>query len=163
MNVTVKAYGTDEIVAAIDAKLARLADLTVPLTEATGIVYEQTRQHFESAGDGQWPPLAESTIARKASQGVAEPERALYASGNLFESATSPSGPYSTIEHPSPHSVVMGIDWDEDGWQIPMVLSQGTSTAGRGHHTVIPGRPIWAPIEAVASEVGTVLLEWAAA
>lgn len=163
MNVQVHAYGTDEIIAALDAKLARLANLAVPLAEATTIIYEATRQHFESAGDGAWPPLAESTVARKASQGMAEPEKALYASGNLFESATSPSGPYSTVTHPTTHSVVMGIDWDEDGWQLPMVLSQGTDTAGRGHHTRIPSRPIWAPTTEVATEVGALLLDWVAA
>lgn len=151
--------GVDEAMLVLRQRMARLADMTIPLAKATGVVYEATRQHYET---NDWPPLAESTIARKASQGYAEPDRPLYAEGNLFESATSPSGPYSTVVHPTPHSVVLGIDWDVGGWQIPMVLSEGTQTAGRGHSTVIPSRPIWAPVDETYIEVGTILLEWLA-
>ena len=125
-------------------------DLRPQLEEATALIYEATRQRFDSGGDGEWPPLAESTVARKASQGAAEPEKILYAFGNLFESATSPSGPYSTQIFPTDHAVVIGVDWEEHGAQIPMVLSQGD-----GH---VPSRPIWPNAETLAPEIAAILM-----
>lgn len=160
--LAIKVLGAQEIDLALEQRLLRLMDLRIPLEKGAEVVHEATRQRFESAGDGQWPPLAESTVARKESQGMAEPEKALFATGNLFESATSASGPYSTTVMATPHAIAIGIDWAEDGWQIPMVLSQGTDTAGRGHDVHIPARPIWPSPFEVGPEIAGLILEYLA-
>lgn len=143
MPVEFQSTGATEIVLRNRARAAHLLDLTPELDQASDLVYEATREWFDSAGGGTWPQLAESTIAQKISQGAAEPERALYREGNLYESVTSPSGPYSFRHHPDGHSVAIGADWDQGGTQIPVVLSEGTDHAGVGGHTMIPARPIW--------------------
>jgi hypothetical protein len=98
---------------------------------------------YDSDGGGTWPQLAESTVQRKASQGYSDPERPLFAEGNLYESATSPNGPYSFKMMAGMQSVVLGVDWSRGRWQIPVVHFYGTTDAGRDHNTVIPARPIW--------------------
>jgi hypothetical protein len=52
----------------------------------------------------------------------------------------------------------MLVDWENDGWQIPPVLSEGTETAGVGHKTTIPARPIWPPAEQMRDPVGAILM-----
>jgi hypothetical protein len=124
------------------------------LERASDYIYEMTRQRFEEQGDGEWPELAESTVAKKESQGYSDPSRILFAEGNLFESATSPNGPYSLrvfIDEPGHHTVSMIVDWDSDGWQIATVLAEGND---RG----LPARPIWPPADRVQSDVGRILL-----
>jgi hypothetical protein len=79
-----------------------LEDLAPELIAASDVIYEHTRQNFETRGDGGWPPLAESTVQRKTSQGYAEPDRPLYAEGNLFESATSPRALQLPVRQPAP-------------------------------------------------------------
>lgn len=142
--------GATQIDLRLSRRIAALRNLRPQLEEATLLVYEATRQRFDSGGDGEWPPLAESTVARKASQGAGEPEKILYEFGNLYESATSPSGPYSTQIFPTDHAVVIGVDWEEHGHQIPMVLSEGD-----GH---VPARPIWPDAEMLMPEVAAILL-----
>jgi hypothetical protein len=141
--ITIESVGATEIVLRAKTRAARLTDLTPELEAGTELIYEATRQWYDSAGDGTWPQLAESTIQRKASQGFAEPERILYAEGNLYESATSPSGPYSFRTTTGQNDVLIGVDWNEDGWQIPVVHYYGTDNAGASHNVHIPARPIW--------------------
>jgi hypothetical protein len=136
--ITITAIQTASVLARLDALTVALRDMSGALERATDVVYEHTRQWYETAGGETWPPLAESTIQRKASEGYPDPERPLFAEGNLFESATSPYGPYSfrIIE---PHRAVIGVDWEQDGWQIPVVLAAGNDQDGGN----IPARPIW--------------------
>ena len=134
----------------------RMADFREPLTLAAAYVREQTRQRYEARGFGEWPPLAESTVARKTSQGNPDPSRQLYAEGDLFESVTTAHGPFSfTILEPM--RIVIGADWQVGSWQIPTVLSEGTDNAGVGHHTHIPARPIWPPGRSLVTGVSRIL------
>ena len=152
MRIEYVSEGATQILAANRRRIERLQDLRAPLMEATEVVYTGIREWYDSQGEGTWPPLAESTIARKASQGYSSPSRPLYAEGNLYESATSPSGPYSFRTPIGNHSVVLGVDWQKGGWQIPVVLSRGTTTAGRGNRTRIPARRIYPPLGSIAGQ-----------
>src|ERR1700756_5745233 len=143
LPVRFDSVGATEILVKNAAREARLLDMEPELMAATDLVYEATRQWYDSRGGGSWPPLAASTIARKAIQGYADPERPLYAEGNLYESATSPNGPHSFRLPVGLQGVVIGVDWAEGGWQIPVVHFYGTTTAGRNHDVTIPARPIW--------------------
>lgn len=131
---------------------SRLVDFEVPLLEAAKYIREETRSRYEARGFGEWPPLAESTVARKTSQGYPDPTRQLYAEGDLFESVTSANGPFSfTILEPT--RIIIGADWSSGGWQIPTILSEGNIDAG-GH---IPARPIWPPKRALVNGVSRIL------
>src|SRR5664280_2475227 len=124
--IGITSQGATQMRASLDLRAALAFDMSARLDEASDFIYEATRHRFDTEGDGQWPALAESTVAKKESQGYAEPARALYAEGNLYESATSPNGPYSLRMHikggmglVSSESVVMIVDFESDGWQIP--------------------------------------------
>lgn len=162
-HLSLRSEGATEIVQRMNARIARLHDMRPELIRAAEIVHEGTRQWYDSRGEGTWPELAESTIERKASAGYPEPERPLFAEGNLYESVTSLAGPYAFMVMPDDHTVVIGADWDEGGWQIPVVLSEGTENAGAGHNTRIPPRPIWPTLGSLAdtflrTEIGTIFL-----
>lgn len=59
---------------------------------------EMEQSVFETAGHGDWPPLAESTLRQKARQGYSTaPNAVLIASGELVTSLTSDGGDH--IEH----------------------------------------------------------------
>ena len=138
---------------------SRLTDFRVPLEEAGKLVREATRQRFESRGLGEWPPLAESTVTRKAVLNLSDPPRQLYATGDLFESATSAHGPFSyTVLEPT--FIVIGVDWSEGPWQIPVVLSEGTTDAGPNHNVRIPARPIWPPSREMVNGVSRIIRNW---
>lgn len=145
----------------LSERIAALQDMRPEMELAAGILYEQTRQHFDSQGGGLWPPLAPATVRRKTNAGFGDPERALFEHGDLYESVTSPTGPYSYMVFPTNHSVVVGVDWEEGGWQIPMVLSQGAGMGGgfpgRGNW-VLPARPIWPNVVEMTAEIGLILL-----
>jgi hypothetical protein len=153
--------GATQMLATLDAQIAHLAGLDARLDKASDLVYQETAHRFDTEADGEWSGLTESTIAKKESQGYGEPAQALYAEGNLYESATSPNGPYSDrlhIDSATAKQVVMLVDWENDGWQIPVVLSEGTETAGVDHNIEIPIRPIWPPAEQMREPVGKILL-----
>jgi hypothetical protein len=57
--------------------------------------YAIEREWFDTAAYGSWPALKESTVAEKQSKGYRQPDRILYASGDLRRSATSPNGRWS--------------------------------------------------------------------
>lgn len=105
------------------------------LREMRDAFYRHTARWLESFGAGTWDPLAEPTIRQKTREGWPEPDRPLFASGDLFRSATSPTGPYSA-QAETDHSITVLIDWANDGYQIPVVLSEGSP---RG----LPPRPIF--------------------
>jgi hypothetical protein len=148
MQVDITSTGVTQAQLGLRARMLRLEDLRPEMETASDLFYEATRSWYESDGSGTWPALAESTVAQKASQGAGDPGRPLFAEGNLFASATSPSGPYS-VHAITGHSALMAVDWNEGGWQIPMVQALGTDPLGpfpRGNHPAswrIPPRPIW--------------------
>lgn len=151
--ITIREQGRQGIVAEIDALEHALQSLAPALLAATDQIYEHARQNFETRGDGGWPQLADATIQRKAAQGYAEPDRPLYAEGNLFESATSPAGKYS-LRYVSDHQAVVGVDWSENGVQIPPVLSAGNIAEGGN----IPARPIYTVDEQLVAQLAQVLM-----
>lgn len=166
MEIDIKSIGATAIRIGMDARIARLHDLGHALEHASDMFYAEVRTWYDSNGDGTWAPLADSTVASKTSQGAGDPARPLYLEGNLYESATSPSGPWSyrIVEH---DKVVMGIDWDEGGYQIPMILSHGAGEGGmfpsgaHGPNWSIPARPIWpnvAHLARVRDEIGHLIL-----
>lgn len=141
-----------EVHGRIQVLLDQLENMDVSLREATDVLYEHTRQRFEDWGAGEWPQLAESTVIRKRSQGFPEPERPLFATGDLFESASSAYGPYS-LRIIEPHRAIITVDWELDGAQIPALLSSGNVEQG-GH---LPARPIWPHDHTLTEEIATVL------
>lgn len=142
-RVVIESVGVTEALVRNRMRMARLEDLGVELDAAANEFYAAEEVWYSSQGEGSWAPLAASTVDAKSRAGTPDPERALYAWGNLFQSVISSTGPYSVKQHIDPWSILIAADWDEGGWQIPVVLSEGTTTAGRGHHTHIPARPIW--------------------
>jgi hypothetical protein len=150
----IKSTGGAQAIASLDLHAAHFGDLHSRLEAASDLVYERTRQRFDSEGDGEWPELSEATVAKKVSQGYGEPARILYAEGNLYESATSPMGPYSNriFDRSLGHeSVAMLVDWENDGWQIGTVLAEGSD---RG----LPARPIWPPADQIENDIAALLL-----
>ena len=153
--------GGTQMIAALELHAMHVENMAARLEKASDFLYEETAHRFDTEANGTWPPLAESTVAKKESQGYGEPAKALYAEGNLYESATSPYGPYSErlyVHSEGSQRIVMLVDWENDGWQIPPVLSEGTETAGVGHKTTIPSRPIWPPAEQMREPVGAILM-----
>lgn len=135
----------------VDMIADRLTDFRVPLTAAASFVREKTRERFEARGFGEWPPLAEATVARKVSSGYADPSRQLYATGNLFESVTSAHGPYSFTTL-NDTWIAFGVDWQNGGWQIPVILSEGDDR--------IPARPIYPRDRATVNGVSRIIRNW---
>jgi hypothetical protein len=159
--LTLESTGASQILAGLEMHALHVAEMGERLEKASDLIYQETMHRFDTAGDGSWPPLKESTIARKESQGYGQPASPLIATGDLYESSTSPNGPFSQrifIVNELTQMVIMLVDWERDGWQIPVVLSEGTDDAGRGHHTRIPSRPIWPPADQMRDEVGAVLM-----
>lgn len=146
--------GGSQAIAALAHHAAAAEDMSARLLEASDHIYEATRHRFDTEGEGEWPPLQEATVAKKESQGYSDPPRILYAEGNLYESATSPNGPYSQriqIDAPGHREIIMLVDWDSDGWQIASVLAEGNA---RG----LPPRPIWPWPDQVQDEVAAILM-----
>lgn len=127
------------IVMGMTQKIARIKGLEAVMPEIAGMIYESNRAWMDSKGEGTWPKLAQVTVEKKASQGMMEPSRPMFAEGNLYESVVSPSGPYSYYI-PMFDGVVIGVSWT-----AAKALATGTSTSGVGHHTRIPARPIFPP------------------
>lgn len=149
-RITYEVRGGDRIVVGIKQRVEHLASMSVLMQKAAGFVYAGTEEWFNSEGEGSWPQLADTTIAKKSSQGSMEPSRPLFDSGNLYESVISPHGPYSYMV-PMFDGVVLGITW-----QTPATaLARGTTRSGAGHNTVIPARPIWPPAD---SAIGMALM-----
>lgn len=134
IGLSTKIVGLSKIVDTLTAWADYHGHNEVRLEEATNLLYRFTREKFDTLGAGDWAPLAESTIIRKESQGFPDPERPLFASGDLYESATSPYGPYSVLLIEEGRALVQ-VDWDKDGIQIPTLHSQGAEN--------LPQRRIW--------------------
>jgi hypothetical protein len=146
--------GATQMVAALELHAIHMEHMSARLEKASDLIYEETAHRFDTEADGQWPPLTESTIAKKESQGYGEPAKPLFAEGNLYESATSPNGPYSLRLHvnsTTEQKIVILVDWANNGWQIPTVLAEGNDPP-------LAARPIWPPAEEMRDRVGEILL-----
>lgn len=147
------ATGDRQIARSLESRALQMENLSTRLEKASDLIYEDTQHRFDTEADGEWPPLSESTVAKKASQGYGEPARALYATGDLYESATSPHGPFSQrilVRNATEQQIIMLVDWDSDGWQIPVLLSEGDER--------LPARPIWPPADQMADRVRAILM-----
>lgn len=154
--------GMSVIMEAVDAHVAHLASINLLMEEAAEIVYAATKVWMESSGDGSWAKLAPSTVEAKTSQGALEPERILYFWGNLYESATSKTGPNSFYT-PAPDGVVFGVDMEKRGYQVAEVLAMGSDATGPAHNEHLPARPIWPPLtsmmgQEIAAQIADLLL-----
>lgn len=151
---------------------SHLVDFSPVLAEAGKLIREETRMRFEARGFNEWPALSESTVARKIAKGYSQPTRQLYGEGDLFESATSAHGPHSYTVLTS-HRIIVGVDWQQNGWQLAAVLSEGTEgTTGyrgkrgvfpRGGHSAawgIPPRPIYPPKRALVNGISRMIRLW---
>lgn len=159
MRIDYAPQGGEEIILALTARTHKVDILGPRLQAAAELVYQGTRMWFDSAGEGSWPVLADSTIEKKTIQGAAEPDRILYSEGNLYESMTSRSGPYSFFV-PWPDAIIFGVRWEKDNRSIPEILAKGGT--GWGHST-IPARPLWPPIystigRTIISEINKIVL-----
>ncbi len=153
--------GANQMLATLELHALHAEQVSERLDKASDLIYQETAHRFDTEADGTWPQLSESTVAKKESQGYGEPAKPLFSEGNLYESATSPNGPYSERLHTDSagtQRVVMLVDWGNDGWQIPVVLSEGTEDAGRSHDVHIPSRPIWPPAAQMREPVGKIIL-----
>ncbi|HZV74591.1 MAG TPA: hypothetical protein VFF79_12810 [Conexibacter sp.] len=145
-------------VALLDHVVHNLADMRPALKQAVVEVYARTREHMDAWGQDAssmlfaWPPLAASTVASKEAANYPDPTRPLYATGDLYDSATSPDGPYS-FQIITQHQAVVGIDWDEDGWQIPYLHQYGTTRGGGS----LPARPIFIIDDRLEGQVKQIL------
>lgn len=137
----------------------------------TGIVREverHTLEQFESRGSvsgDPWAPLEQGTIREKRREGSLTPDWPLVRTGALLESATSPAGPFSRQEVLESEAA-LGVDWDRDGWQIPVLHQEGVPwrevhrksyTRADGTHVAatsymwhLPARPIFTVTDELA-------------
>ena len=117
------------------------------LEASADVVRKYTAQRFEARGFGEWPELAPATIQAKERTGADDPERQLFETGGLMDAITTPGGSGTTPDGPSGWQVVdsspggfsrvaFGVDWDNGGWQIPVLLDAGDGVR-------LPARPIW--------------------
>jgi hypothetical protein len=166
MPIDITSEGLTEAVVKVNALAARLEDLRPEMDMAIDELYSATREWMDSEGEGSWSSLAPSTVKSKMTRGLSDPSKPLYAYGDLFESATSPDGPYS-YRHDVPGGAVIGVDWAVGQWQIPYVLAYGAGAGGKspqGAHPAdwhIPARPIWPQgtiIESLRAKIALVIL-----
>jgi hypothetical protein len=155
IRVQMKSAKMDGPARRVELIASQLTDFREPIAAGLAYVREETRKRFEARGLGEWPPLKESTVARKTSSGAPDPQRQLYEFGDLFESATSSHGPYSvTVIEPTWGAI--GIDWSENGRQIPVILSEGNLEEGGS----IPPRPIYPRTYELANGVSRIVRNW---
>lgn len=87
----------------------------------TPIVAEMERRWFDSHGNGGWPALAESTLERKAAEGLSlEPLRTDDRPGSLYDTLTDPQ----LAAEPGPTRFVWSTGvpyahWHQDGGTVP--------------------------------------------
>lgn len=124
----------DVLLKELDEIMVRLADHHPAFEAMAVVVYEHERQWFDSSG-GDWAELAPSTQASKRRRGY-PPDKPLIAAGTLQDSASSPTGEWS-VQLITGDFMQLGIDWEKDGWQIPVILSEGRE------NTPMPGRAIY--------------------
>lgn len=139
--------GATQIMVGLDARATSLEATDAKMEMMEQVVYETTESWFDTHGEGRWPPNAPSTLASKRRKGQgADP---LVATGDFKDSATSAHGPHS-FEMRVSDGVAFGVDWENGGWQIPVVQFYGTHNAGASHDVTIPARPAWPAHDSVA-------------
>jgi hypothetical protein len=156
--------GLHEADARLESMFAALEDMHVPIREIEEDMYAHTAEWMDSSGEGSYTPLEESTIRNKIRMGYPDAGKPLFASGALFESASTPAGPYSTDVEVMRMEGTLGVDWEKDGYNIALLHHIGVPerlvTQHRHHkdgkpYTVtfpwhLPSRPIFTVTEALA-------------
>lgn len=161
-------YGATRAIASLDMMDHALDDMHGVLEGIVSDIHRQTLTQFASEGAAlgdPWTPLDPSTVAEKEHEGAPFPDWPLVRTGEMMDSATSSSGPYSvgdTLEH----EAWLSLDWERDGWNIPLLQQMGVpwrSVTARRHradgtvHLVtymwhLPSRPFWEATDRLADE-----------
>jgi hypothetical protein len=145
-----------------------LADMHEPLEGIVEDIHRQTLAAFTSEGSiiGEpWEQLDPSTVKDKTREGFPFPDWPLVATGEMMDSASSNSGPYS-VGATYEHQAWLSLDWERDGWNIPALHQLGVPwrlvTQHRHHkdgsaYTVtywwhLPSRPFWKATDYLADE-----------
>lgn len=147
--IRVTANGERRVVDLLARAKAALADMGGPLYAATDVLYHYEEERFDTFANGEWPTLKAETIAEKERRGYPEPASPLFATGDLRKSATSPTGPWSG-RIVSPHQALVWLDWQRDGWQIPVLLSEGDDKG-------LPPRPIFDATDELVAQIAAAL------
>lgn len=147
-----------------------------PLEGIVDDIHRQTLAQFASEGGllgDPWAPLDPSTVQDKTRQGDLFPGWPLVATGEMMDSASSSTGPFSvgeTLEH----EAWLSLDWERDGWNIPLLQQLGVEprqvTQHRHHkdgtpYTVtywwhLPSRPFWKATDQLADEGADQISRW---
>lgn len=117
--------GATEAELTLEAMYHRLEHMHDPLAGIIRDMEHHTLAQFETRGgvSGElWAALDPSTVREK--MGYPDPEWPLVRTGALLESATSPVGPFSEGETLDSEAW-MGVDWERDGYQIPVLHQEG--------------------------------------
>jgi hypothetical protein len=152
IDVAFYSQGSEAMISGLEDYMTRIATIQEVMDEAAALVYEATEFWMESNGDGTWPALAGATIKKRVTAQKkgrftsSDLYRPLYVTGELFHSAIGPGGPYSRAEL-TEDGIILGIEWEKDGYNIAEVLARGTDNSGPGGATKIPARPIWPPTD----------------
>lgn len=159
--------GADDRLEAIEAALE---DMHRPLVEIRDDVYDHTLEQFASWGaesGDPWEHLAPSTIAEKSAHHYPAPEWPLVATGELMDSASTETGPFSEGEVLTSEAWI-GVDWERDGYQIPVLhqegvpwevvhrraytRSDGTDVKATSYLWHLPSRPIFTVTDELADQ-----------
>lgn len=160
-------FGLAEAHKTLEGLEYRLEHLHDPLEKIVGDIHRQTLAAFVSEGSAigeSWDALDPSTVQDKTGR-FPFPDWPLVATGEMLDSATSNTGPFSvgeTLEQ----EAWLSLDWERDGWNIPLLQQLGVPrrevTQHRHHkdgtaYTVtywwhLPSRPFWKATDHLAEE-----------
>jgi hypothetical protein len=153
-----------------------LDDMHEVLEDIVGDIHRQTLAAFASEGAAigdPWAALDPDTVQDKSRSGDAFPAWPLVATGEMLDSATSNTGPFSvgeTLEH----EAWLSLDWERDGWNIPLLHQLGVErrevTQHRHHKDGteyqvtywwhLPSRPFWKATDRLADEGADTIARW---
>lgn len=155
-----------------------LDDMNSVLEDIVADIHRQTLAQFVSEGSAlgdPWDQLDPTTVADKTRSEDAFPEWPLVATGAMMDSATSQTGPFS-VGDVLEHQAWLGLDWDRDGWNIPLLHQlgvpetlvrrraytrhDGTHVAATSYLWHLPARPFWKATDALADEGADHIARW---
>ncbi|MGH3415433.1 MAG: hypothetical protein ACRDSS_03100 [Actinocrinis sp.] len=170
--------GLKEAHATIARMSHALDDMHGVLASIVEDVHRQTLAQFVSEGAAlgdPWAALDPSTVAAKTTAGYGLPDWPLVATGQMMDSATSDSGPYS-VGDVAEHEAWLSLDWERDGWNIPALHQTGVPweivhrrayTTRTGEHVSgtsywwhLPARPFWEATDRLADEGAEKIARW---
>jgi hypothetical protein len=168
VDIETHCLGLDRMQARLDEMIAAFDDMAPPIRKIEDDMYAHTAEWMSSSGDGSYAPLEESTIRNKIRMGYPDAGKPLFASGALFESASTPVGPYSVHDVARTEGFI-AVDWERDGWNIAALHQYGVGEelvtqhrhrtlkdGTREEYTVtfpwhLPARPIFTITDALVS------------